>query len=357
MVTQANSTLAKIRQAVRYYTASPSEQSLSTSAIDENINWFYNNDFAYGVKVDQMRSVYSFWTQPNIDRYPLDVNYNQGIRGPVYYDGIQGLLTKDRQEFFRMWPKWPSYFDNVISGDGSTTSFSFNVPGPFLSQEVVIGGVTTTGAAFSINDDGNGNLNLQVPNSVTTVPSQTTNVYPTGTPTPGMLNKNTSNPGLCAQYTIGTVDYVSGDMTLEFPSTLIPAADTQINIRVSQYQTGRPYSILFWNNEFTIRPIPSKIHKVEIETYLTPVQFMETTDVPILNQWADLIALGASLRILGYRQDMDGMDNLAKLYDRQQGLALERQGVEEINSRNTTIFSGSTPNSQALGFNGIGYWS
>lgn len=339
MVVQADSTLAAIRLKVRRLTASPSESSLTTDDIDQYINTFYNNDFPYAIKLDQMRSVYTFFTQPYVDRYPLDVNYNQGIREPVYVEGIQGYFFKDRQQFFNMWPRWPTKF-NPITGDGVTTAYTFTIPAPFLSKEVVLGGVSTTGSAISVNDDGNGNLYVQVPNPVVSIPPY--NVNP---PVPGMKNQNTLNPGLETVTYIGTVNYVSGVFALDFAlAGVIPASGQQMTLWVSQYQTGRPYSILFWNNEFTIRPIPKLIHKIEVETYLTPVQFMNTTDNPILNQWWQYIAIGAAIKVLEDRQDMEGIQNLSVLFDRQEALVLERQGIEEINSRNSTLYSSTIMN-------------
>ena len=79
---QADSTLTAIRKKVRRLTASSSQSALSDDDIDQQINTYYSQDFAYSVKIDQMRNVYTFFTQPNVDRYPLDVNYNQGVRAP-----------------------------------------------------------------------------------------------------------------------------------------------------------------------------------------------------------------------------------------------------------------------------------
>ena len=215
-----------------------------------------------------------------------------------------------------------------------------------------------------MNDDGNGNLQLQVPNSVVSVPVQFN--PPVSNPAiPGMKNINTGNPGLNNVNTqtldpslvpypggIGTVDYVTGLFNINFP--VAPASGTQMTLWVSQYQTGRPYSLLFWNNEFTIRPVPKLIHKVEVETYLTPVQFLETTDNPILNQWWQLIAIGAAIKVLEDRQDMEGVQNLSVLYDRQESLTLARQGSEEINRPNITLFNGSQ-SSYGYG-SGLGGW-
>ena len=426
MLVSANNTYAQIEQNIRELTASPSEQSLSSAYIQQRVNCFYSSDFPYAVKMDQMRSVYTFYTRPYVDRYPIDVNYNQGLRAPVYVEGIQAFFYKDRNEFYNLWPRWPTkfqrgqtsatggiadvtqanpgsvttqtahglstgnvvYITNVqgmteLNGNSytitvtSTTTFTlgvdttsftayvsggtyyltpvqfiFTLPGPFLSKEVVIGGVDINGNSFAIADDGNGNLNLQTPNPVVSVPAEGA-TYPAGTPLagypiPGMYNQNTLNPGLNLATYVGAVNYVTGDISFTYPLPL--QEGTTLTIWVSQYQPGRPYSLLFWNNELTIRPIPKYVHKVEVETYLTPVQFMSTTDSPILNQWVQYIAYGTAIEILRLRQDMAGVANLMEGFKRQEGLALERQGVEEINQRNRTIFASTTP-SDGFGFN------
>lgn len=365
-VKAADSTVVAIRKKVRRLTASAGESALTTDDLDQYINQFYSSDFPYAIKIDQMRSVYTFYTRPNIDRYPVDVNYNQGMRAPVYVEGIQGSFFKDRQEFLNMWPRWPTKFQ-PISGDGVTVTFTFTIAGPFLSKEVVLGGVDSAGTAISVSDDGNGNLQMQVPNAVTTVPPYT-DLYTAsnapvaalvGKPIPGMHNQNTLNPGLnntntsTGVYTpsIGTVNYVTGVFNITFP--VAPKSGTTMTLWVSQYQTGCPSSLLFWNNEITIRPVPKEIHKVEVETYLSPVEFMDTTDHPILNQWMKYIAVGTAMLVLQDRQDMEGIENLIPIFDREEALVLERQAVEEIGVRNASIFSSGV---MSQGGNGYGGW-
>ncbi len=341
-----DSTLTAIRKKVRRLTASASQSALSDADLDQYINTFYSQDFPYGIKIDQMRSVYTFFTRPYIDRYPIDVNFNQGLRAPLYVDGIQGRFFKDRQQFYSIWPRFPTLF-HPIFGDGVTTIFSFTIPGPFLSKEVVLGGVDTAGNAISVNDDGNGNLQLQIPNAATTVPPYY--VANTPPPIPGMHNQNLGNPGLNYVGTttgsfqgIGSVNYVTGLFNIEFP--VAPAAGSQMTLWVSQYTTGRPYSLMFFNNELTIRPVPKLIHKVEIETFLTPVQFLEISDSPILNQWWQYISLGVAMEILRDRQDPDGVENIREGFMRQEALVLERQSVEEIFTPNITLFNSTQQN-------------
>lgn len=344
-VAQSDSTVAFIRSTVRELTASPGENQLTTAYIDQTLNGFYLADFPYAIKIDQMRNVYTFYTQPYRTTYPLDVNDNQGVRSPVYVDGVQAFFYKDRQEFYNIWPRWPTKF-NPINGNGVTQAYSFTVPGPFLPNNIMLGGTDTSGSAIAVVDDGNGNMLYQLPNPVTIIPAITATVG--GLPIPGMHNANNGNPGLNKQTVIGSVNYVTGAFSINFAIVgVTPAIPTQnypgMNLFISQYQTGRPYSLLFWNNYFEIRPVPRLVHKVEVETYLTPVQFMLTTDNPILNQWAQYLAYGVSVEILRRRQDVAGVANLMEGFKRQESLVLERQATEEIGQRNSNIFSGSTP--------------
>ena len=334
-VAPANSTYQYIETKVRRLTASSSEQSLPSALIQQYVNNFYNQNFPNSIKTDQMRSVYTFYTAPNIDRYPVNVNYNQGFRAPMYVDGIKGTFFKDRDQFFLMWPRWPTLFQPA-SGDGVTQTFSFTIGAvPFLSNQVTLGSVDTNGIPIRVSDDGNGNLLYDLPNAVTSVPSALTNV-------PGMKNLNTGNPGDLVQVIVGTVNYVTGAFNINFAlAGVTPASGELLRIFVSQYTTGRPYSLLFWNNEMTIRPVPKYVHKIEIEAYLTPVQFLLITDNPIMNQWAKYIAYGSSIDILTDRQDMQGVENLMDAFKYEEGLVLERQATEEIGQRNSTIFSAS----------------
>lgn len=378
IVPQADNTLNAIQTKVRRLTASSGNTSLTNNDIFLYINTVYSNDFPYAIKLDQMRSVYSFYTAPYIETYPLNVNYNQGMRSPCYCDGIEMSFFKDRQQFYNMWPKFPT-MSFPIAGDGITQQFTFTCSTtPFLPREVTLGGVDTNGNPIRISDDGNGNLIYNLPNAVVQQPPAPN--PPTPAPpnplvatyakanVPGMINKNTGNPGDNVQYTgnttplaLGTVNYVTGAFDLNFAALndavpvfpVKPAAGQNMSLFISQYTTGRPFSLLFWNNEFHIRPVPKLVHKIEVESYLTPVQFLSLTDSPILNQWWQWIAIAAAIKILEDRQDMEGVANLQQMLAKQQDLILERQGTEEINQRNNTIFS-ATQN--ANGWNLYGSW-
>lgn len=324
-----DSTINFIRRKVRRLTASPSESSLPTSTIDEAINLFYLNDFAYAIKIDQMRKVYDLFTVPYQDTYPIDVNFIQGIRQPVYIDGYVGQLFKDRAQFYNLYPNWPTRFNPAV-GTGTQTHFEFTIQGPLVPGQITLGCKDVLGGTIQVADNGKGGLYLQTPNPQVSVPAITSTA-------PGMYNLNTGNPGQNIQSLIGVVNYQYGTFVLDFP--VAPANSQQLVLWVCQYQPGKPYAVLFFNNEIKIRPIPRLVHKITFEVYLTPVQFMESTDHPILNQWAQYIAIGAATKILEDRNDVEGLANIAPLFDRQEALVLERQAVENIGIPNATLFN------------------
>ena len=269
----------------------------------------------------------------------------------------------------------------AYTGGGNWTSsntFSFTLfgnnvnafPQPnfgILSTQVVIGGIDSNGDPIRIIDDGGAIVSSFGIGSNTTTGrllfiKQNTvgeNVYldatntqqlaiPNLSPLGGQVNANSTPPPPPSNYAAyppspltpqycGTVNYVTTQINLLIPVPL--QAGSQLNIWAATYQVGRPYNALFWNNEITIRPVPDNVYLCEIETYQTPAQFMNTSNHPVLNQWAQYIAYGAAMEILRDRQDMEGVANLSEGFKRQEALVLERQAVEEIGQPNITLFN------------------
>lgn len=244
---------------------------------------------------------------------------------------------------------------------------SFPAPsGGILSTQVVIGGIDINGNPIRIIDDGGAVVDAYGVGSNTTIGQLIfvkqnnvgDNVYLTASPQSPINQQMPAIPplsplgggntyfnpdypqyppnSLTPQY-CGTINYVTSEITLDLPVAAMPG--TLLNIWAATYQPGRPYNLLFWNNEFTIRPVPDNVYLCEIEAYQNPVQFMQTSDNPQLNQWAQYIAYGAAREILRDRQDMEGVENLRQGFERQEALVLERQSVEEIGQPNITLFN------------------
>lgn len=277
-------------------------------------------------------------------------------------------------------------FTAYVSGgtwtSSNTLSFTLfgNNQNPFpqnnfgiLSGQLVIGGIDINGNPIRIIDDGGASVNsLGIGNNTTSgkllfvnqnnvgdnVYLDSTNAQKPAIPPQSPLGGgntyfNPSYPAyppnpLTNQY-CGSVNYITTQINILLPVSA--QAGSMINVWAKVYQTGRPYNLLFWNNEFTIRPVPDNIYLVEVEAYQTPVQFMMTTDNPQLNQWWQYISYGVAIEILRDRQDMEGVQNLMEGFKRQEGLVLERQAIEELFQPNITLFNSST---YGIGFNNNG---
>lgn len=324
-----SSTLANIRQKVRRLTASPSTQQISDDDIDEQINRSYCEDFPAEIKSDLFKDVVEIFVHPYKDRYALsgsinttsapDVNTTantyESIREPIYVEGRRANYFTDRGQFYNAWPRTHS-LNTSLTGDGSTTAFSLAIGAPILPFECVIGYLDVGGDYIKVEDGGDGILYLA----------------------------NTSTAA-------GTITYSSGSISL----TLLTAPDNgqTISVWYYTYSPGRPTSVMFWKNELVVRPVPDRVYRVQVEAYKFPAA-MGSTDTPEIKQWMQYLALLAAVKILADRQDMEGLENLVPLLDRQQRLVKNRKANELIGRRAPTIYAGNNQERFYFPFNYVG---
>lgn len=316
MVAAIDSTVANIRKKVRRLTASTDTLQLTNDDLDEYINTSYVQDMPAEIKSWLFKDVVEVFVQPNIDRYALSgtlavntgPNTYESIREPVYVEGRRAKFYKDRGQFYNDWPRTAS-LNTSLEGDGATTAFTLNIGAPILQQEIVIGYKSGT-SYLKFQDDGD----------------------LTGTGTGQIVEAGTTT-------SVGTVVYDTGSISVNF--TTPPGANEIISIWYYTYTTGRPYSVMWWKDEIIIRPVPDRVYRLEVEAYKYPTQFDDTTDTPTLKQWWQYISLLAAVKVLQDRQDMEGVQNLAPLIDRQETLIKNRIANEQIGQKNVTIYNGS----------------
>lgn len=348
MVTPANTTLAAIRSDARDYIGISGQQILPDSVLDQEINYFYTANIPESIKLDQLRDVYVFYTLPYVDTYPVDVNKYQSFREPVMVDGLKATFYKDRGAFYGWWPNVRTYLQ-IGTGDGVTTTFNFSLaPSPICRSTFMISTTDATGFELICADDGGrqqlfGNL-LQVERdsvgNMTPPFPDTSPLPPTPLPNPPYNN------------VVGQINYVTGVGQVNWPTP--PAAGAPLYANYFNASTGRPIAVLYWNNQITVRPIPKRSHKIELETYRTPLQMLNATDRPFLDNFKRYISLGCAINILSRMGDNDRKMELIPDFEAAQGRVLERQANEEIGQANATIFNqqGPYPTSYPYG----GYW-
>ncbi len=97
--------------------------------------------------------------------------------------------------------------------------------------------------------------------------------------------------------------------------------------------------MLYYDNIFTIRPIPDTVYSITIQVDARPTELLDASAIPDLEQWFQFIAIGASKKIFETRMDMDSVALIMPLYREQMNLvnrASLEQGAEQ---RSQTIYT------------------
>lgn len=326
-----DSSLQRLQSKVRRLTGSPSTRQLSDDDLNNYIDRFYESDLPAALKLWELKGNYDFYTTANEDRYELPVNIYQGVRNPVFVQQRQVSLYTDQGSFFSNYPNTAD-LDESNSGDGSAGPYALTLTNiPVTKREVLISAVDTNGDTVSIIDDGSGGF------------------YEAGT--------TTAVPS-------ATINYITGAITAYFyaggAAKTIPSTST-ISITTSPYVASRPAAMLYFNKYMYLRPIPDQAYKVTVQVYRRPYQLFEDSNgnhsadtEPDINQWFDLIALGASRKVLEDRRDDDGRARLEPNFIEQMDLALNRTIAENTQKRTQTVFS-SYPGRYGQ-WPGAGYW-
>lgn len=328
-----NSTLAAIQQKVRRLTRSPSQSQITDDDLNNYINTFVVYDFPEQLRTFQLRRPFKFWCNPFQDVYVTDTSlpttdplYNFQnkyitVHPPVYVAGFQAFYTQSRTQFFGVYP-----FVNSISsigqvGNGVTTAFAGSIQNsngaPVLQGNVLFDSIGTTGQGLALIDianipfDGNGILVV---------------------------------PGTTAS--LGTINYITGAFSFNFPSA--PASGAPINSQVYVYQPAMPMAVLYYNNQFTLRPVPDQPYQINLEVYARPTYLMEENSQPELEEQWQYIAYGAAKKIFEDRMDMDSVQMIMPEFKTQERLCLRRTIVQNTNERVSTIYTENV----TWGFNG-----
>lgn len=298
----ASTDLQAIRLKVRRITKSPSQQQLSDAEIDEYVNTFLLYSFPEELRLQTLRTNYVFYTDPYIDTYNFDVDNFVSVEPPVYVGGYECWYTMSQTEMYRIYPK-VAFVTQVATGDGVTTAYTFTLSAtPVLRNQVTISAITAANAGIQANDDGN---------------------------------------GLIVGDATGTINYVTGVVNLTFTSP--PAASSAINAETVPYNPSRPVTVLFFQNQFILRPVPDQVYKVEIMAYENPVELIASGQSPELKAWWELIAIGASMKIFTDRREIEQYQQYKPLYDEQLMYAVRRTIQQQTSQRSSTIY---TENSQ-----------
>ncbi len=392
---------------VRRIVKTPSDASLKDNLIVDYINRFWLMDLDARMQLFDLKTKYSFQTVPGVDQYNMPL-YDpqieifppstdsqtiasfpiyQGFLAPAYVNGVQINLQTQKSQFFGVYPNIVQNLQAVAVGDGTDT-YTFTIPilpgstnpqnPPF--QGVLRGHVDITGIiALGANEDPPTSDTIQSITSIPAVPVTSVNsaVYitsidATGAPVEvrdsGQFLIGNVNHGLLMQpgkapngnvplvggysTTVNTINYFTGEVNVTFPTT-IPVGNN-INVQCYFFQTGLPRTVLFYNNVLTFRAPPDQQYLVELDAYLTPAAFLDTSAAIPFGYMAEYIARGAARKILSDTGDVEQFMFYEPLFREQENLVWKRSQRQWTATRTETIYSTTGNMGLGVGNNNLG---
>lgn len=285
--------------------------------ITDYINSFYYYDFPAQYRSLKLKDRYTFNTSVGIDTYAFDSENYTTVEMPCYCAKREILLFNDPWSFYGVNFNW-QYQNNFATGDGTTGPYT-----GFTSAKPIV-------RSFNNNPVFSANPNYpasRVQNILITANDQfgssqnVTDVGGGSGPTGNLIQEVSGNV-----VSAGTINYETGEIEVTF-SVAIPEGNP-IQIQYNPTTLAPPLSILFFQNQFVLRPVPDRGYTIELVAYRQPSQALANTPAftgnPELSEWWETIAFGASKKIYEDRNDFDSADRMESLLNKQYQLNFTR---------------------------------
>jgi len=397
-------------------TADPTDPN--SVGLADYINSFYLYDFPSQFRSLKLKDKLIFNTVRGIDTYPFDSEKFTTVEMPCYCAKREIALFQDPWSFYGVNFNW-QFQNNFTSGDGTAGPYSGFTSAkpilrsvnniPYFNQQIngiVVDspaiGMTTinfVSNSFSVGDPVtfsaiqgtvgailNGftfTITAKTMNSITITVVSTGLTYLGGgfttsansainfpasrvqniLITANVSNGNTLNVtddgfgNLIGDALSGTVDYETGAITnLVFTENVPGGSDIQIQYNPTTLSI--PLSILYFQNQFTLRPVPDRGYTIELIAYRQPTQALmaapANTGSPELSEWWECIAVGAAKKIFEDRLDTDGVMMMDKMLNERYEVAYTRTYAQLGKQRINTIFADQNSYNRGMGGFGSG---
>lgn len=338
------SNLTAIRQKVRRITGRPSAAQITDAEIDDYINTFYRFDLPEQVRLESLRVNYEFNTRPNIAVYDFPIETYLTNMPPVYIAGYRSYMTQSRDNFFRINPQLNFLQQSLATGNGTTGTytgtlqqtpimpgFKPNPPGAYSDSTIAGNDIAASDLKWNIiiSASGTPDATSGITPDITLVDDGQGNLFdPTDTTTNPASNR-------------GTVNYITGAVSITNFSQAIPSGNA-INAQYIPYVASRPQSVVFFEDQFILYPVPDQAYTVSFEVYKYPTALASATQSPQLQEWWQLLAYGAASKIFADNADMEDLQKFRPLLEEQLKLVQRRTVVQQTSERTATIYTEQT---------------
>lgn len=351
--------LQDIIEKIREVSASGNSLQVTDEKIIKYINSYYLYDLPNEFRNLKLKDVYTFNTTQNVDTYPFDFDHWETVEAPAYCGKTPMSLYQDKTQFYNYnW--YTQQLQNFAIGDGTAGVYTFTVQNaPILA---------------SVNN-----------NPMTDTQLSSTQVFPVGYPPTFtestisriqniLISANTATSTLhvtddgagnligdCLPG--GTINYFKGVIAGLTFNQAVPAGNN-VTMQYLQSVQGKPFVMLFFQDQFVVRPVPDQAYTIEVTAYRRPSQaLLGTTSLtaPNLNgrpeqyDWWELIVFGVAKKLYQDRLDDAGVQLMQKYYDEKLSEANTRSYAQLGSRKMATIFRDET--TSQIGYNyGQNYW-
>lgn len=138
-----------------------------------------------------------------------------------------------------------------------------------------------------------------------------------------------------------TINYQTGEITGLTFAEAIPEG-TPIQIQYNPKQFSIPLAIMFFQNQFTLAPVPDAGYTIELTCYRQPIQALLAADMagnPELSEWWEILAVGAAKKIFEERLDSDGVMFIDKMLKERYDILETRTYAQIGQERISTIYT------------------
>lgn len=349
-------TLADIIVKIRKLTGSGLNLQLSDAQIIDYINSFYLYDLPAQFRSLKLKDKYTFNTIRGIDTYPFDSEHFTTIEMPVFCAKRPIQLLTDQWSFYAINYNWQN-LENFTQGNGTVGPYVGSAQSTPIIRSTYNNPMVQTKTAPTVNYINSPSQ----PSFQQAIPSRCQNILITCNNALGITQNVTDDgAGNLIGDGSGTINYETGAISVTF--NIAVTAGQDIEIQYNPALMAIPLSILYFQNQFTLSPVPDRGYTIEMTAYRQPSQALLGTVDPNnptltgtaeLNEWWELLAFGAAKKIYEDRVDPAGIALMKAGLDERYAVAEVRTYAQLGSQRMGTMFADQL--SQNSGASGWGF--
>lgn len=340
--------LQDIIEKIREVSASGNSNQVTDQKIIKYINSYYLYDLPNEFRNLKLKDVYTFNTIQNVDTYPFDFDHWETIEAPAYCGKTPMVLFQDKASFYGY--NWMAQqLQNFAIGNGTagTPPYTFTIQNYPITASVNNNPIADTELSSTQIFPAGYPPTFSEPNI-----SRIQNILISANTATSSLHVTDDGAGnLIGDCLVGgTINYQTGVVAGLVFTQAVPQGNN-ITMQYLQSVQGQPYVMLFFQDQFVVRPVPDQAYTIEVTAYRRPSQaLLGTTSLTAPNlsgrpeqlDWWELIVYGVAKKLYQDRLDDMGVQQMQKYYDEKLSECNTRTYAQLSKRQSNTMFRDET---------------